>query len=77
MLSATIGVSVRLLSELERGVRPNVSLETTLQLLRALGMALRVSDWPNTGDGELDREARRASRVTTWVGSIASLNSVP
>ena len=40
-LAATSGVSVRLVAELERGERPNVSLETALQLLNALGIALR------------------------------------
>lgn len=36
------GVSHRLWSEVERGARPNVSLETTIRMLQTLGLDLFV-----------------------------------
>lgn len=81
-LAARGGVSVRLVAELERGARPNVSLETALQLLDVLGITLSPStadaaagrDAP-FGDEATDRQeraARRAARRATWVGSLVS-----
>jgi transcriptional regulator with XRE-family HTH domain len=79
-LAATVGVSVRLVAEVERGARPNVSLETALQLLQALGMRMA----PVPGEHDLaeterleterrDRETRAAVRRATWVGSVSAL----
>ncbi len=76
-LAAQAGVSVRLVAELERGERPNVSLETALQLLRALGMTLRPAAAETIGDPDGARRARderTAVRRATWVGAIASLS---
>lgn len=74
------GVSARLVAELERGERPNVSLETTLELFRILGISVRLTD----GEGDvveirgtsaqlLDRQARAARRRKNWTGQRVSL----
>lgn len=73
-------VSARLVAELERGERPNVSLETTLELLGVLGISVRLA----SHDGEvveirgstaevLDRQARAARRRKIWTGQRVSL----
>jgi transcriptional regulator with XRE-family HTH domain len=76
-LASQAGVSVRLVAELERGERPNVSLETALQLLRALGMTLLPAAAETIGDPDgarRERDERSAVRRATWVGAIASLS---
>jgi len=70
-------VSVRLLAELERGERPNVSLETALHLLRLVGLSVaaiprsgRVSEPPSAwlDDEQSARAERAAHRRKTWTG---------
>lgn len=69
------GVSTRLVAELERGQRPNVSLETALKLLTAVGVSV-VAKAPNGAAAEirsasgpaLERAARAARRRQTWTG---------
>ena len=74
-LAQSAGVSLRLVSELERGERPNVSLASALQILHLLGIGLRVTDEAEKKDAAaLSRAARRAAREATWFGSIGSLN---
>ena len=68
-------VSVRLVAELERGDRPNVSLETTLKLLGVVGVSI-VAEAPDGSTEEirssksipLGRAARAALRRRTWTG---------
>jgi len=80
-LAALGGVSTRLVAELERGERPNVSLETSLQLLKAVGITMRLSTPggvvrvlrdPETAGAE--RAARAAVRRNTWVGMRVGLD---
>lgn len=69
------GVSTRLVAELERGQRPNVSLESALKLLHAVGVSV-VFRAPNGAAIEirspaapaLERAARAAWRRQTWTG---------
>jgi transcriptional regulator with XRE-family HTH domain len=69
------GVSTRLVAELERGQRPNVSLESALKLLQAVGVSV-VATAPNGAIAEirsrsaadLARAARAARRRQTWTG---------
>lgn len=68
-------VSTRLVAELERGQRPNVSLESALKLLNAVGVSVIVKA-PNGAAAEissesgpaLERAARAARRRQTWTG---------
>lgn len=71
------GVSVRLLAELERGERPNVSLETALRLLSLVGLSIaaipgsaRVSEPRNEwlDEAASERAERAAQRRKTWTG---------
>lgn len=69
------GVSVRLVAELERGQRPNVSLESALKLLNIVGVSV-VATAPDGAAAEirsssaeaLGRAARAARRRQTWTG---------
>ena len=69
------GVSVRLVAELERGQRPNVSLESALKLLNVVGVSV-VATAPDGAAAEirssstaaLGRAARAARRRQTWTG---------
>jgi transcriptional regulator with XRE-family HTH domain len=69
------GVSQRLVAELERGQRPNVSLESALKLLNAVGVSV-IAKAPNGEAAEirsasgraLERAARAARRRQTWTG---------
>src|SRR5216110_3431006 len=69
------GVSTRLVAELERGQRPNVSLESALKLLNVVGVSV-VAKAPNGAAAEirseaaatLERAARAARRRQTWTG---------
>ncbi len=81
-LARRAGVSVRLVAEFERGQRPNVSLETALVLLNAVGIA-RAPRSPNspvgqTGDSapsnDSARAARAARRRKTWKGRHTALH---
>ncbi len=68
-------VSVRLVAEVERGERPNVSLETALKLLGIVGVSI-VAEAPDGWTEEirssrstaLGRAARAAHRRQTWTG---------
>ena len=62
------GLSTRLVAELERGQRPNVSLESALQLLRIVGVSVSLSA------PALEREARAARRRQTWTGRQVRLH---
>lgn len=69
------GVSVRLVAELERGQRPNVSLESALKLLNVVGVSV-IATAPHGPAAEirgesaaaLAREARAEHRRRTWTG---------
>lgn len=69
------GVSTRLVAEFERGQRPNVSLESALKLLDAVGVSV-LAKAPNGATAEirsasaaaLERAARAARRRQTWTG---------
>jgi transcriptional regulator with XRE-family HTH domain len=75
------GVSTRLVAELERGQRPNVSLESALKLLNAVGVSV-VATAPNGVAAEirsaaapaLERAARAARRRQTWTGRHVHLH---
>ena len=74
-LASRAGVSARLVAEMERSQRPNVSLETALKLLNIVGVSL-VARAPNglaveirgASALELGRAARAAHRRETWKG---------
>ena len=69
------GVSTRLVAELERGQRPNVSLESALKLLNVVGVSV-VLKAPTGAAAQirgesaetLERAARAARRRQTWTG---------
>lgn len=74
-LAARAGVSVRLWAEVERGVRPNVSLDTALKLLQHAGITVKLEDVTGTTHELLDTEsasvagrARAEQRRATWSG---------
>lgn len=65
-------VSTRLLAELERGERPNVSLESALKLLRSVGISVRltaphgvVEEIRDASAAAMERAARAAHRRKT------------
>ena len=61
-LASRVGVSARLWAEVERGERPNVSLETALRLLAAVGIRVQLkgpTSAPRDGD-ERDGDERDA-----------------
>ena len=68
-------VSTRLVAELERGQRPNVSLESALKLLNVVGVSV-IARAPNGDTAEiraasaaaLERALRAARRRQTWTG---------
>jgi transcriptional regulator with XRE-family HTH domain len=74
-LARRAGVSHRLLAELERGERPNVSLETGMRILGVLGIRVELTD-PNGVTREITdpdataaaRHARAERRRATWSG---------
>lgn len=74
-LAHRAGVSARLWAEVERGQRPNVSLETALRMLGEVGVTVRLTD-PMGTSRELRnphaeaaaRAARAEVRRTTWHG---------
>jgi transcriptional regulator with XRE-family HTH domain len=74
------GVSARLWAEVERGERPNVSLETALRMLSEVGAAVRLTDVLGEGRDLRDpanavaaRAARAAVRRATWTGAQIQL----
>lgn len=79
-LAARCGVSVRLVAELERGERPNVSLDTALRLVTAVGITAAFEApgsraW-HAEDATAAAEARARHRQRTWTGRIARLDTV-
>ena len=76
------GVSTRLLAELERGERPNVSLESTLKLLHAVGVSVRLTtaygavvEIRDASAVAMERAARAAQRRSTWTGRRVHLHA--
>ena len=75
------GVSTRLVAELERGQRPNVSLESALKLLNAVGVTV-VARAPNgvaaeirsASDPASERATRAMRRRQTWTGRHVPLH---
>jgi transcriptional regulator with XRE-family HTH domain len=74
------GVSARLWAEVERGERPNVSLETALRMMSEVGVAVRLTDVLGEGRDLRDpstapaaRAARAAVRRATWTGAQIQL----
>lgn len=75
-------VSVRLVAEVERGDRPNVSLETFLRLLGIVGVSI-VAEAPagwteaiqSSRTAALGRAARAAQRRQTWTGRHVHLRN--
>ncbi len=68
-------VSTRLVAEVERGQRPNVSLESTLRLLNLVGVTISANapDGTTAGIGDansaaIQRAARASLRRRTWTG---------
>jgi len=82
-LASRAGVSPRLVAELERGQRPNVSLESALTLLNIAGVSI-VARTPNgagaeirgANAGDLERAARAAHRRRTWKSHRVSLHDL-
>lgn len=80
-LALRAGVSLRLVAEFERGERPNVSLESALQLLSLAGVSI-VARAPNGVSTEIGspsttdaaRAARAAWRRKTWSGRHVPLH---
>jgi len=75
-------VSTRLVAELERGERPNVSLESTLKLLNLVGVSIvakapdgAIAQIRNGKSTSLEREARAALRRRTWTGAHVQLHN--
>jgi transcriptional regulator with XRE-family HTH domain len=73
-------VSTRLVAELERGERPNVSLESALKLLSLVGVSINAkgpdgaSAHIRNGDSiSSERAARAALRRRTWTGAQVQL----
>ncbi len=74
-LAQRAGVSVRLWAEVERGERPNVSLESALRMLSLVGVSVRL-DGPlgafrisaDPAVAAESRAARAAVRRATWEG---------
>lgn len=68
-------VSTRLVAELERGQRPNVSLESALRLLSIVGISVvakapggEAAEIRSPSGATLERAARAAQRRQTWTG---------
>lgn len=68
-------VSSRLVAELERGQRPNVSLESALRLLDSVGVSIlakapdgATAEIRSASSSALERAARAERRRQTWTG---------
>ena len=75
-------VSTRLVAEVERGQRPNVSLESAMKLLNLVGVtiAARAPDGATAEIGDADsaavqRGARASLRRRTWTGRHVPLRN--
>lgn len=73
-LAKAVGVSPRLVSEVERGKRPHVSLETAFRLLQQVGAPLNFATGPTAVDEDIARAERAAHRRRTWKGTISTLS---
>lgn len=76
------GVSTRLVAELERGQRPNVSLESALKLLNVVGVLViarapsgATAEIRSASAAEMERSARAARRRQTWTGGHTHLHN--
>lgn len=79
-LAESAGVSTRLIAEVERGERPNVSLESTLRLLSLVGISITATSPSGVSarvhdsySSARERQARAAFRRRTWTGRRISL----
>jgi transcriptional regulator with XRE-family HTH domain len=72
-LASAVGVSPRLVSEFERGKRPNVSLETAMRLLHSVGAPLPLAARTGPADEASARAERAARRRATWSGAHSTL----
>ena len=75
-------VSTRLVAELERGQRPNASLESVLRLLYELGVTMRLTEPSGSAtelagrdSAALARQARARHRRDTWMGAQVALGA--
>jgi transcriptional regulator with XRE-family HTH domain len=80
-LATRAGVSPRLVAELERSQRPNVSLESALKLLNIVGVSVTVrapdglvAEIRGLHAADLERAARAAKRREQWTGQHVSLH---
>lgn len=71
-LAAMAAVSPRLISELERGMRANVSFETAARLADLVGVALIFETQPADADEAARRRAER--RRQQWTGEQSTLS---
>jgi transcriptional regulator with XRE-family HTH domain len=80
-LAHRAGVSNRLWAEVERGERPNVSLETALRMLKAVGVAIQFTDPAGDArdigvrDDAAAMSVRAAARRATWKGKQTRLSA--
>ena len=79
-LARRANVSERLWAEVERGERPNVSLETALRMLSEVGVTVRLNDQRGISHELSDAETRGAARAAraavrrvTWTGTQTTL----
>jgi len=80
-LASRGGVSTRLVAEMERGQRPNVSLESALRLMDAVGISIlakasdgATAEMRNPAMAALERAARAEERRRTWTGRYIHLH---
>ncbi len=71
-LAAMAAVSPRLISELERGMRANVSFETAARLADLVGAALTFEPQPADADEAARRRAERRRQL--WTGEQSTLS---
>jgi transcriptional regulator with XRE-family HTH domain len=72
-LAELASVSPRLISEMERGQRPHVSLETALRLMALVGAEVQVGRGRIEADESTARRARAEHRRRTWTGFTSTL----
>lgn len=80
-LARRAGVSTRLVAELERGDRPNVSLESALRLLSQVGVSVAaqapdgaVAHVGDSQSANIERAARAFVRRRMWTGALAHVH---
>lgn len=72
-LAEAVGVSPRLVSEVERGKRPHVSLDTAVRLLQQVEAPMSFASSSPAAAADSARAERAARRRQTWSGSVTSL----